>query len=354
MTPASLADIARSTGFAISTVSRALRNSAEIPVSTQRIIKDAARRLNYRPNPLLASLARTRFATREADGIPLAYIHLPVGSEDEPLVRSIIKANQDYGRRLGYRIEPFLVSDFKDGVQATRVLYSRGFQGIILPALFRLDTLPGMDWNLFSVAGWGEIIADASHPFSSLVNHATVDHFRTVLYAWNEVKKRGYERIGFVLLNVSTIDDQLRWGAVQTCLREVSAKNRIPHFFIEWESGRYNTAELAAWIRRHRPEAIIGFNGLIRWALEFEGFRIPEDMPFASLNKDTNYDLLQMADNSDSGMKHMRLEAMFAAIDLLDQQIRHREFGLLPTSRIQVIQSHWIDGDSLPDRKDRR
>lgn len=351
MITASLADIARSTGFAVSTVSRALRDSAEIPLATQKRIKDAARRLKYRPNPLLASLARTRFASRPDDGIPLAYLHLPLPPVDEPVGQNIIKANQAHARKLGYRLEPFLVTDFQDGAQATRILFSRGFQGIILPSSFRFDMLPGMDWSRFSLAGGGgEIIADPLHPFSSLVNHATVDYFRAVLTAWNETRKRGYRRIGFILFKVSSglVDDDIRWGAAQACLNKIPARNRVPTLLLKGGEDPQNPSKVGRWVRRHRPDAVIGFNGYMAWTLRQVGFRIPEDIAFASLHLETNPEILQIDAGLESGMQSQRLETAFATIELMDQQIRHHEYGLLPLPRVQIIPSKWVDGDSLP------
>ena len=43
-------DVARESGYSISTVSYALKNDPKIPEATREKIKEAARRLNYVPN----------------------------------------------------------------------------------------------------------------------------------------------------------------------------------------------------------------------------------------------------------------------------------------------------------------
>ena len=53
----SLSDVARETGYSRGAVSLALRDHPSIPQSTCECIKAAAKRLNYRPNPLIAKLA---------------------------------------------------------------------------------------------------------------------------------------------------------------------------------------------------------------------------------------------------------------------------------------------------------
>ena len=45
-------DLASELGVSIATVSRALRNSPEIGREMQQKVKDLAKKLNYRPNPL--------------------------------------------------------------------------------------------------------------------------------------------------------------------------------------------------------------------------------------------------------------------------------------------------------------
>jgi DNA-binding LacI/PurR family transcriptional regulator len=168
----SLVDIARATGFAISTVSMALRNDASIPAATRKRIDTASRELGYYPNPLLAALASKQFSSKQMGGTPIALIRRPEKSQDdEILIQKIIEAQKDHARKFGYRLEAFRTDGFTDGKQATRVLFSRGFQGILLDTHFRLDLLPGMDWSRFSVVGWGGSTAksyDSSPPLISL------------------------------------------------------------------------------------------------------------------------------------------------------------------------------------------
>jgi DNA-binding LacI/PurR family transcriptional regulator len=354
LTRVSLADVARKTGFTPSTVSKALRGIGTMPASTREKIRKSADSLGYRPNPLLASLARRHFGAKHTAETPLASFHLPEANpDDQVLVQKILQIQQEHARKLGYRLEAFKVSDFKDGAHATKVLFSRGFLGIVLPTHFRLDLLPGMDWDRFSVVGWGESVVDASDSTLPLLYRATVDHFRVVLQAWEEVWKRGYRRIGFALFQAEQplMDEQLRWGAVRNCLQGIPARLRIPPFAFRIPfQGPFNFSALGKWTRRNRPEAVIGFNGFIRWALEHEGFRIPEDFGFAVLHRDVDSELILERGNCDSGMKEMRLQSMLTAVELLDQQIRHHQYGMPPEPRTILINSEWVEGETLPQK----
>ena len=339
----SLNDIGRKTGFAASTVSKALRNSTEIPPTTREKIRRAAKALGYHPNPLLAALASKHFESKRNVGIPVAHIQ----AQGSPL--SMLPL-QEHGRRLGYRVEPFAVGDFSSGAHAARVLFARGFQGILLSPDFQFNMLPGMEWNHFSVVGWGAGLAVSPASSQPWLYRATIDHFRTVLRAWEETKARGYKRIGFVLLRGAEglLDDQSRCGGAQFCLQTVPSRFRVPICFpIDDATEEFDSQRLADWARRYRPDAVIGFNGLVRWTLIHEKFRVPEEIGFASLHKKMSSDP-HTPDETESGMKLMDVECMQAALELLDQQIRHHQYGLPRTPRTLTIYSEWIDGDSLP------
>jgi DNA-binding LacI/PurR family transcriptional regulator len=97
----SLADIARTTGFAISTVSMALRNDASIPHATRKKIEATAREMGYYPNPLLAALASKHFSSKQTGGTPIAYIRRNESDlESEQLIQKMIDGQKDHARNL--------------------------------------------------------------------------------------------------------------------------------------------------------------------------------------------------------------------------------------------------------------
>jgi DNA-binding LacI/PurR family transcriptional regulator len=351
----SLADIARVTGFAVSTISMALRNDASISTPTRKKIEETARRLGYYPNPLLAALASKQFREKRTDGTPIAYIRLPERTRgDEFTTQHIFALQQAHARKLGYRLEVFNVGDFRDGAHATGVLFSQGFQGILLQTRFRLNMLPGMDWNRFSVVGWGESTAKSQDSTRSPLSRAIVDHFGTVVRAWEETRKRGYRKIGFVLFNLpeSRIEDESRLGAALMCLQRIPPRLRISPFILG-QLNDFISLRLARWVRRCRLDAVIGFNSFILWALKREGFRIPRDLGFTSLHNEVDAETPPRTKFRVSGMKEIRLKTMLAAVELLDQQIRHHQYGLPGEPRTVLIDSEWIEGETLPPKPGR-
>jgi LacI family transcriptional regulator len=350
--PPSLADISKATGYARSTVSMALRNDKSIPKETRKKIERAAQACGYYPNPILAALGRKHFDAEDIGGISIARIEMYTEPPTEGPERARLEAQREYARKLGYRLESFPLANFRDGHHATRVLYARGIQGIILPAHFELDMLPGMSWSRFCVVGWGEGTTESSASSETLLYRAMVDHFSLVTRAWEETWKRGYRRIGFALFQIvpNIIEDQIRLGAIQCCLLRVPARDRILPFIPKKEIGDWDAHLLTDWVRRHRPDVVIGFNPYFRWALESEGFRIPRDIGFAALHKDLDLDQLPGGGERDSGMREMRTKVMMAAVELMDQQIRSHQYGLPKEQRVLLINSEWVDGETLPSK----
>jgi LacI family transcriptional regulator len=346
----SLTDIARSTGLSVSTVSKGLRKVGTIGLATQKKVEEAAMALGYYPNPLLASLASRKFRPEGNDGAPLGYLFCPLGTLEDGYSLYIAKFGQEHARKMGYRLEVFDVRAFKDGVEATRMLYARGMQGIILPHNFKTNTLPGMDWSRFSVVGIDESLADSQDSEQPLLYRAAVDHLALVLKAWSETWKRGYRRIGFGLfkLRPALMDDYARWAATQICLLRIPARLRVPTFLAKAQDD-IEGLDLKKWAERHRPDAVIGFNSYFGTKLREQGFRIPQDIGFATLHREAE-STLPSEITTDAGMKHVRRQSILSAIELLDQQIRHHRYGLAREPRTLMIQSEWVEGETLPPK----
>jgi LacI family transcriptional regulator len=217
--------------------------------------------------------------------------------------------------------------------------------------------LPGMDWTRFAVAGWGESMPKSPGGPTLSLFRAGADHFGSILRVWDIAWQRGYRRIGVALfeLRPGSTDDVLRWGGVQACLRQVPKQHRVPPFVRKVEVGEslVGVGSFRKWVDQNRPDAVIGFNAYFLVALRRQGFRVPADMGFASLHVNLNTRPAEDSFEDESGMEEVRLKSMMAAIDLLDQQIRHHQYGLPPRPRVQLIQPEWIEGTTLPPKAGR-
>ena len=214
-----LADVARQAGVSVAAASLALRGAGRLAPATREKIKQAAAALKYHPNPLLASLARRHFNPARATATPLAFLHRQEKTFIYTIPPAEFRALQAHSHKLGFRLNRFNLDEFKDGTHATKVLYARGIQGIVLPPSIQAGTLPGMDWSRFAVVRWGECIPEAPGAPHPDFSRACVDHFGSLLRAWEETRKRGYQRIGIVLFKVrpDSADDPAALGRLPGC-----------------------------------------------------------------------------------------------------------------------------------------
>ena len=73
---ATIRDIARQAGVSKSTVARALSNAPRIAPETRLKIRTLAKKMGYRPDPVLSALAANRWRSRKGlKGMPLAFIY---------------------------------------------------------------------------------------------------------------------------------------------------------------------------------------------------------------------------------------------------------------------------------------
>jgi DNA-binding LacI/PurR family transcriptional regulator len=259
---------------------------------------------------------------------------------------------KEHAQKLGYFLQHFNVDEFQDGRHATQVLFSRGVQGIIVSSSFESKMLPDMDWPRFFVVGLGGRIIETPNFRGEPFYRTAVDHFGLTVHAWNKTWEKGYRRIGFALfgLNRGWVDDELRWAAAQICLQRLPAGDRIPPLLIETnkkERSDHNQ-EMRKWIERHRPEVVIGFNSFVGHIVRWAGFRIPQDVAFVNLHKATSFEHEIAGQDNDTGMREMRRECLLSTVELLDQQIRHHQYGSGTQPRTVMIHSEWIEGDTLP------
>ena len=105
--------------------------------------------------------------------------------------------------------------------------------------------------------------------------------------------------------------------------------------------------ELVAWLKRYKPEVIVGYdNHLKQWA-EKAGYRIPEDVGIVHLALDD--DVLDWA-----GIHSQRREMGGTAIEWLVSLMRNRRFGVPKTPLSILIQGTWRTGITLGSSKGRK
>ncbi|MDX2109919.1 MAG: LacI family DNA-binding transcriptional regulator [Verrucomicrobiota bacterium] len=341
----SIKDIARQAGVSVGTVSQALRTVGSTSSKTVERIRLIADQMGYKPNPLLASLARTHFkSTPSDDRIPIAI--LVQDSKDRPPdvpdfdIR--ITATQNLAERMGYSLIAANYDQVTNFKSYARQLYYKGVQGII----FSPQSVPNLDQ--FFEADWSHfrMVVCCSDP--RLVHYSQIDgnKYDTVQRAWQEVRALGYQRIGFALMSHTPVhyDDHLRYAAAVACQRTVPNEAHIPIL----DCPLYDEAAFLRWYRTHRPDVVVGFHIRLAYWLMDAGFSIPDDVSFACLHHTLNpadYSFMEAGINSFED----RVAAM--SVTLMDQLIRHHTMGIVNEPVRVLLHPTWSAGVSCPQKR---
>jgi DNA-binding LacI/PurR family transcriptional regulator len=334
-----LRDIAKSAGFSPATVSSALNNDPRVRASTRELIKATAEKLGYRPDPALLALSAHRWdGQRNPVGMTISYV---TGLRDETAGSgryvAMIEAMRRRTESLGYRFYTHHLDEFGSVESANRILTSRGTAGLLVGPLAEASQVEGFDWNSFSA-----VAVDLGHhrpPLRLITNNPLT----CVQIAWHRVLEAGRRRIGVILAPDSRSDffnEQRAW--VLRLQHELPrGAPRIP--MLDWTGAD----ALSRWIKRHRPDVIIGYNEWLVRELRSLGHKVPQDIAFVTLRKDfKEYPTVPLRPEIAGMVPHPEHLGQ-VAVDQVDLLIRRNEKGPSPFNLTIYIDLSWHPGASL-------
>lgn len=336
-----LKSIAAQAGVSVATVSMALRGDARVAKATVAKIKALAGALGYAPDPLLASLASRRFRAKSAtDGLPLALLEFPI-FEGSPIYPADYRpALLAEAHRLGYAPQVHTAGQIARHRDLARSLYQRGVHAVIVtgqPPPDFFATNPG--WSRFALARCGRYHAD-------LPVHAVRPHITQALhFAFSELRRRGYRRIGFALGRHRRLleDDISRLGTALVLMdQEIEPADRVPPY----RGQMHDQDAICEWAALHRADAYIGFSEAMWYSLRDRlGIECPRDAGFVALH--VSPPAGRRPATPVSGLDQRRDEIARQTVQLVDQMLRHGELGPAPEPRQILIPSRWREGATL-------
>jgi len=326
-------DVARAAQVSKSTVSLALRGSPLTAVATRQRIQAMARSMGYRPNMVFSIMGSGNRRRRHAvDRVGVAYLHRflePAATGSRANLEMLAREAGDYG----LFVEAFDLARVRSARTFTRTLYHRGFCGVIIGAVETPDSVAGrLDLADFSVVCQGGYFRDDRY------HRVREDFFDGIRMAWERLCGAGHRRIGIAPCRHPQhyLDDDHRLGAALSCLEELPESSRIPPF----TGGLGDRQGFLRWLRRWRPEAVIGFNSTHHWMMTEAGMRIPGEVAYAQMivNPDDSPDI--------SGIADTRAPSCRCTLSLLEQLIRNRIRGLPEHPTTVQISPQWHQGST--------
>lgn len=332
-TVSTLRDVAQHSGFSLSTVSRALLRDPRIPEATCVLIRQSARALGYQPNPILSALSAHRWTRCKAgSGAVLALL---ADGELEGQSGMIERA-----ATYGYRTEIFQISDYPSPQRLAEVLFSRGILGLVVGQIYTPGFCAAFEWSRFVA------VASSEGCERPPVNLVMPNHFQAIQDGWNHARTLGYRRIGLAMLEYSgALDCRDRHAAFLERQQAVVKADRIPVLEIKTKlPGHVSLQENTdGWLRRYRPEVVLGFNNTFRWAIHDAGWRIPKQVAFISL-------WMNDSDRETTGLALTTDEVGSRAVDWLDSLLRTGERGIPSHPAIMSVDLRWQAGKTAPGK----
>lgn len=342
-------DIARAAGVHNTTVSLALRNSPAIPEVTRKRIQAIAEGLGYSPDPALQALVayrNGRSASRRQETI--AYVthwYTKWGWQDDQIQAKFHRGAERRAAAAGFQLEHFWLGE--EGMSHRRlnsVLFHRGITGVIL-ASHRpdVDERLDLDWTQLTAVKIG------ATPALPALHCVMDDHAGAVRHAMKRLLAGGYERIGLVLSHAcDALCDRACSAAFLGEQGRFAVRHRVPPL-IYGSVGEIRSAgdppvaraQLDEWLRRYRPEVVVGVGPLPLNAFGALGRRIPRDLAYVDL-------ALDQPDGTIAGIRENAEKVGEVAAELLIAQMQQNVRGIPDVATTTLVQGGWHEGDSLP------
>jgi DNA-binding LacI/PurR family transcriptional regulator len=336
-------DLARELGVSYSTVSLALRDSPKIALAQRQRIQQAALERGYQPNAAAAALAHFRRASHSRP-VQAALAWLNFRPDPTELFRYrefelYWKGASACAEKHGYHLEEFLGRDYRSLKRLEAVLLARGIEGIIIPPHGVTPEWGDFDWSRFSVVRFGRTV---EKPRAHLV---TSDQPTNAILAFNEIRRRGYERVGLVAGWPNLISGASWTGGFLQAQQFIDEKERLPILVMKDDLAT-SQRQLAQWMKKHRPDAIFTDLKEVAPMLRNLGVRVPEDVGLAVTSV--------LDAGADAGIYQNSEEIGRAVVLALLSLIKDHDRGTVDAEhqilREVLIMGRWQEGASLPWR----
>lgn len=322
--------VARAAGVARSTVSKALRDDPTIPVRRRDKVKAVARRLGYRPHPMVAALmAQLHSRRRRNDPYHLAWIDLwTKGHEVERGHNPNLSLGgaQSRAQQLGYNIEVHHVAT--DGISPVRlrqILNARSQWAVIFPPVPE----PAMRYPLDMVGLTGVAIGTSlREPVMHRVSH---NHYHSGILACQKLREKSFRRIGFILSPWADERTEGKWRAAFLVEQQKwPVADRVPTLLAAVDQRE----AFQRWFRRYKPDAIVAADPYVAEWLRLQ--------PGPAIR--VAWLSLQAEKKGIWGVDYCSDLLGAAAVELVIGQIHRNERGSPAQPHALMIDGAWLEG----------
>ena len=333
--------LAKQAGISPSAVSLALRDSPRISAKTKALVRKLAEESGYTPDAQIVHLMRHLRKPREVRqaatfGVISFYDTLRPWERTRHLGRIHAGMLRRAGE-LGYRLEPLWLH--APGMTHRRfgdILAARGIEGLLC--------FGSPDFSQdFPTELNGQAVVNVGLSIRTPLHRVTSHFYNDTVTALNRVHALGYRRPGLVLGTHEDTRSAYAHSAAYLgwCEHTPGSATALPVLRLR----ELEEPALTSWFVAHRPDVIVfvhlpEFVARLRAVLKRLQLSVPRQLGVVVLSHDVQ-------PSGFSGLQQNQ-ELMGAwAVELLAARIANRDFGISTSPRIEMVESQWVNGDSL-------
>jgi len=339
--PPTLREIARRAGVSHTTVALSLRNHPSIPERTRERLRGLADRLGYRSN-LLVSALMSQVRLKQPKSAPEVVGFLNGGPtaddwKNHSFSVGCFEGARQRAQQLGLRVEPFWLGPGGAAAAATcRMLQARAVRGHLIAPFPQPVYTHDLDWSHLICVGLGYVFNHHA------LHRGTHNHFRGSFLAYERLVRLGYRRIGLMLDRDENSRVNYLWLGGYLAAQNTAGGSRLEPLLT---TAGGEVRQVKSWMKRARPDAVIGFGPGQFLALRRLGYEIPGDVAYAALDvEQTRLTHVEAV----AGINQNLPLIGATAIDILVSQLYHNELGLPQRPVFSMIEGYWVDGGTAP------
>jgi LacI family transcriptional regulator len=349
---ATMDDVAALAGVHPTTVSMALRSHPSIPAATRERILESARKVGYVRDPLLDAFNHHRLKKLAVKQTPSIAFVIDAGSSAyffgsgyHPLVYEGVRAVAESQHLL---LEVFALGTKEmTAARLNTILSSRGINGVLVSTFTPSTRSIELDWDQYSA------VKIESHHLLPQLDAVSNDQCQAARLCMRNLRQRGYRRIGLA----TATDDESRLestfsSGVLVEQASLPARERVPPLLFERGDIAHVAAQVEAWIRQHKVDALMtNWHELIEMSgwdgestrLTSIGIRVPQDVAFASLDVPAGCPYI-------GGIVQNHRLVGTRAMEQLALMVRTFRRGAPENPSSTRVPGYWRDGATVPGK----
>lgn len=326
-----LKQIAERAGVHLSTVSLAMRNDPRLPLKTRQRLQKLAREMGYVPDAAMSALCAYRSAIRPHEiQSGLAFL-TDEPARSYPFSSIVYEHARARAAKLGYNLIDFNLQE-QSLSQLMSVWWNMGLRGVLIGPFHESGAVLEGEWDRWPVVAFGHSVA-APH-----FTRASFNHFQNMLTHLEELRKRGYKRIGICLKN--ELSERTHGQLHAAYLLDQATHGAGPTIPI-YSGDAVETDALEAWIKEHELDAIVSYDNTYSVLVQ-RGWKIPEKL---GLSLFSNWWVQK--ENLFAGMDTKVGLLAEGAVSFLVSLIHEQAVGILNPPRAYMLSGEFCDGRTL-------